>query len=175
MFDWSGVYFKKVVHAEGIWIGAGYSIFMCSMATGRFIADGVVTRIGLKKMLQLNGALTAAGLLLAVCFPSLLFAMSGFLMVGFGISSVVPLVYSAAGKSKTLSPGTAIATVSSIGFIGFLVGPPLIGIIAGATNLRVSFIVIAVMGVCVTVLSGFIKNSPEMQQSPDAKTTSGDL
>jgi MFS family permease len=85
--------------------------------------------------------------------------MLGFSMVGFGISSVVPLVYSAAGRSKILSPGTAIATVSSIGFIGFLVGPPLIGIIAGTFDLRISFFVIAIMGVCVTLISRFIKEN----------------
>ena len=159
MFDWSGVYFKKVVLAQENWIGAGYSIFMCSMAAGRFIADTIVARLGLKRMLQINGILTATGLLIAVFFPALATAMLGFSMVGFGISSVVPLVYSAAGRSKILSPGTAIATVSSIGFIGFLVGPPLIGIIAGAFDLRISFFVIAIMGVCVTLISGFIKEN----------------
>jgi MFS family permease len=157
MFDWSGVYFKKVVLAKENWIGAGYSIFMCSMAAGRFVADKLVARSGLKRMLQINGILTATGLIISVCFPALATAMLGFSMVGFGISSVVPLVYSAAGKSKILSPGTAIATVSSIGFIGFLVGPPLIGIIAGAFDLRIAFVVIAMMGVCVTLISRFIK------------------
>jgi MFS family permease len=157
MFDWSGVYFKKVVLAQGNWMGAGYAIFMCSMATGRFIADKLVARLGLKRMLQINGVMTATGLLISVFFPTLVTAMIGFSMVGFGISSVVPLVYSAAGKSKILSPGTAIATVSSIGFIGFLVGPPVIGVIAGAFDLRISFFVIAMMGVCVTLIARFVR------------------
>ncbi len=157
MFDWSGVYFKKVVLAKENWMGAGYAIFMCSMAAGRFIADKLVARLGLKQMLQINGVLTATGLLISVFFPTLVTAMIGFSMVGFGISSVVPLVYSAAGKSKILSPGTAIATVSSIGFIGFLVGPPVIGLIAGAFDLRISFFVIAMMGVCVTLISRFVR------------------
>ena len=74
----------------------------------------------------------------------------GFMVVGFGVSSVVPLVYSAAGKSKVMSPGMALAAVSTIGFLGFLFGPPLIGLVAGATSLRVSYSLIAVMGLCVT-------------------------
>ncbi|MBC8052684.1 MAG: MFS transporter [Sphingobacteriaceae bacterium] len=157
MFDWSGVYFKKVVMAKDNWIGMGYTVFMCTMAGGRFFADRLVTNFGLKRILQVNGVLTAFGLLLAVVFPTLTFALVGFFLVGFGVSSIVPLIYSAAGKSKKVSPGIAIATVSTIGFVGFLIGPPLIGIIAGAFNLRVSFILIAAMSLCVTLLSAFIK------------------
>jgi MFS family permease len=153
MFDWSVIYFKKVVLAEQAWIGAGYTAFMLTMATGRFIADWFAHRFGLKRTLQISGSLTAVGLIIAVLFPYLPTAIGGFLLVGFGVSSVVPMVYSAAGKSKTMSPGVALAAVSTIGFIGFLVGPPIIGFIAGASSLRASFTLIACMGVSVVVLS----------------------
>ena len=157
MFDWSGVYFKKVVLAEKGMIGAGYTAFMCTMATGRFLADGFVSRFGLKRTLQASGVLIATGLLTAVAFPHLVTAIIGFLLVGFGVSSVVPLVYSAAGRSKVLSAGVALAAVSSIGFLGFLIGPPLIGIVAGASSLRVSFTIIALMGLSVALISSKLK------------------
>lgn len=157
MFDWSGVYFKKVILAEKAFIGVGYTAFMCTMATGRFIADWFASRFGLKRTLQLSGTLTATGLLTAVALPHLITAIIGFLLVGFGVSSVVPLVYSAAGKSKVLSAGVALAAVSSIGFLGFLIGPPLIGIVAGATSLRVSLSIIAIMGLCVALIATKIK------------------
>ncbi|TXK26204.1 MFS transporter [Pontibacter qinzhouensis] len=153
MFDWSGVYFKKVVMAEKAWIGAGYTAFMCTMASGRFMADRVASRIGLRKILQASGILIALGLLIAVVFPYLWSSILGFLLVGFGVSSVVPLVYSAAGKSKVMSPGMALAAVSTIGFLGFLLGPPVIGLVAGASSLRLSFTIIAVMGLCVTIVA----------------------
>ena len=127
------------------------------MALGRFAADWFAARFGLKQTLQLSGLLTASGLLVAVIFPHLYTAMLGFLLVGFGVSSVVPMVYSVAGKSKTMSPGMALAAVSTIGFVGFLVGPPVIGFIAGAFSLRISFILIAVMGLCVTGISSKVK------------------
>jgi MFS family permease len=157
MFDWSGVYFKKVVMAKEAWLGAGLTAFMSTMALGRFFADALTLRIGTKKILQLSGVLTASGLLLAVLFPNLVTAIIGFLFVGFGVSSVVPLVYSAAGRSKVMSPGVALAAVSTIGFLGFLSGPPLIGIIAGFTSLRISFTVIAMMGLFIAVMSGKLK------------------
>ncbi|WP_187262984.1 MFS transporter [Pontibacter beigongshangensis] len=153
MFDWSGVYFKKVVMAEKAWIGAGYTAFMCTMASGRFVADRIAARVGLRRILQWSGILIALGLMIAVLFPYLWSSILGFLLVGFGVSSVVPLVYSAAGKSTVMSPGMALAAVSTIGFLGFLLGPPVIGLVAGATSLRVSFTIIAVMGLCVTLVA----------------------
>jgi MFS family permease len=153
MFDWSVIYFKKVVLAQNAWMGAGYTAFMLTMATGRFIADKFAHRFGLKRTLQISGMLTASGLLIAVVFPYLSTALLGFLLVGFGVSSVVPLVYSAAGRSKTMSPGVALAAVSTIGFMGFLIGPPVIGFVAGIATLRASFTLIAAMGVCVTIFA----------------------
>lgn len=153
MFDWSGVYFQKVVQADKAWVGAGYTAFMATMASGRFVADWFTGKFGLKRTLQLSGILIAGGLLIAVLLPTLVTALIGFLLVGAGVSSVIPLVYSAAGKSKVLSPGVALAAVSTIGFLGFLMGPPLIGLVAGATSLRISFSIIAVMGLLVSVFS----------------------
>jgi MFS family permease len=83
--------------------------------------------------------------------------MIGFFLVGFGVSSIVPLVYSAAGRSKVMSAGVAIAAVSTIGFFGFLIGPPLIGMIAGISSLRISFVVIAAMGLSVSIIATFKK------------------
>lgn len=154
MFDWSGIYFQKVVGAEQSWIGAGFTAFMLTMAAGRFVADWVAHRIGFKKTLQLSGVLIATGLGISVLFPYLVSAIAGFLLVGFGVSSVVPLVYSEAGKSKTLSPSMALAAVSSIGFLGFLIGPPLIGLVAGFSGLKTSFMIIAVMGLVVALMAG---------------------
>src|SRR5690606_1715582 len=133
MFDWSGVYFKKVIHAPDGVAGIGYAAFMSTMASFRFVADWLTTLLGPRKVLQLSGTLTAAGLLIAVLLPYFATAIFGFLLVGAGVSSVVPLVYSAAGRSKKLAPGMALATVSTIGYLGFLIGPPLIGFVAEAS------------------------------------------
>lgn len=157
MFDWSGVYFQKVVKVPASLITLGYVAFMSSMAAGRFIADWSVTKFGVKPMLQFSGIVITTGLLTAVIFPFLIPATIGFLLVGMGVSSVVPLVYGLAGKSKTMQPGVALAAVSTIGFLGFLVGPPLIGFIAGASDLRWSFTVIAMIGMGTTILAGKVK------------------
>nr|WP_322624677.1 MFS transporter [uncultured Flavobacterium sp.] len=153
MFDWTTIYFRKVILAKGAMEGAGYTAGMCMMATGRFIADGFSARFGLKRTLQVSGFLSLAGLTMVITLPYLVPAIIGFMLVGAGISSVVPLVYSAAGKSTTMAPGPAIAAVSTISFLGFLVGPPVIGFLAEAFNLRLAFIFVAVMALCVIVFT----------------------
>lgn len=152
MFDWSGIYFQKVVKADKDWIGAGYTTFMCAMATGRFVADWVANRLKFQKTVLFSGLLIASGLAVAVLFPFLGTAIAGFVLVGFGVSSIIPLVYSEAGKSSSVPAGMALTAVSSIGFLGFLLGPPVIGVIAGASSLRVSFAFIALMGILITVI-----------------------
>jgi len=134
-------------------VGVGFTAFMSTMASGRFIADKFAHRYGLKRTLQISGSLTTAGLLIAVFLPYFYTTIAGFLLVGVGVCSVVPMIYSAAGKSKNTSPGVAITIVSTIGFVGFLVGPPVIGFIASLATLRASFLLIALMGASVVALS----------------------
>ncbi|MFN3667206.1 MAG: MFS transporter [Sediminibacterium sp.] len=157
MFDWSGVYFQKVVEAPKEMVTLGYTVFMATMATGRFLGDKLVTRFGIQRMLQVSGIVISSGLAVAVLFPTIVFATTGFFLVGLGVSSVVPLVYSSAGKSKTMAPGVALAAVSTIGFLGFLIGPPLIGFIAELAGLRWSFTIIAIIGFSTTITATVMK------------------
>ena len=158
MFDWSGIYFSKVVQVDPQLTGIGYTTFMIAMAATRFLADGLSNRFGLRIILQMSGLLTTIGLLLSVLFPSMIPSLMGFFIVGIGVSSVVPMVYSAAGKSNTLSAGAALTAVSSLGFMGFLIGPPIIGFIAEASSLRISFLAITVMSLSVVVLASAMPN-----------------
>jgi MFS family permease len=153
MFDWSGVYFSKQVHAPKELSTLGYVAFMSTMASGRFMGDWLAGKLGKTRMIELSGLVIAVGLLLAVIFPYVVTATIGFLFVGLGVSSVVPLVYGTAGKSKRMSPGMALAAVSTIGYFGFLFGPPLIGFIAQASSLRWSFSIIALLGFSTTLIA----------------------
>jgi MFS family permease len=157
MTDWSGVYFKKIVSAPPAYITLGYVAYSGTMATGRFLGDWCATKFGVNRMLQVSGTLIASGLLLAVFFPSLIMATFGFFLVGFGVSSVVPIAYGLAGKSTTMTPGMALSAVSTIGFLGFFIGPPMIGFIAQASSLRWSFALIALLGMGTSLLASRVK------------------
>ncbi|MFM2362974.1 MAG: hypothetical protein RLZZ316_1876, partial [Bacteroidota bacterium] len=147
----------QVVKAEGSLVSLGYASFMIMMATGRFVGDWLAQRYSRKKMVQLSGILIFAGMLIAVLFPNLITATIGFLIVGFGVSSIIPMVYSTAGKATHVASGIAIATVSSIGFLGFLMGPPLIGYIAELAGLQYSFVVIAILGLGISLMVSRVK------------------
>lgn len=157
MFDWSGVYFKKVIQSDPSLIALGYVAFMGTMAAGRFITDKVAARYTKVEVIQVSGILIFIGLSLAVLFPSVGVATAGFLLVGLGVASIIPLSYSIAGRSKLYSPSVALALVSTISFFGFLLGPPMIGFIAELFNLKVSFALIAVAGLGITILSSVRK------------------
>ena len=157
MFDWSGIYFEKIVGAPKDLTRLGYVAFMFTMTAGRFTADWLVTKFGIHRILQMSGLFIITGMTLAIAFPYIGTATAGFLLVGIGTSSVVPMVYSLAGKSKTMLPGAALAAVSSIGFLGFLIGPPVIGFISELSNLRVSFGLIAILGLGTTIMAGKLK------------------
>jgi len=155
--DSSGIYFRDIVKTPPHLVTLCYTAFMAMMATGRFVGDRLVTKFGVKRVLQLSGCLIVTGLLTAILIPNLYMTTAGFLLTGFGVSSVVPLTYGLAGKSHTMSAGMAIAAVSTIGYLGFLFGPPVIGYIAKTANLRYSFALIAVFGFCVIILASKVK------------------
>ncbi len=152
MFDWSGVYFKDIVGAQGAWTSLGYACFMFMMTAGRFVGDKIVAKTGKKKIMQFNGLLIATGLLIAVFFPYIPTAAFGFLLVGFGVSTNIPNVYSMVGQQQKMSPSAALAAIASISYLGFLLGPPLIGYISEILNLRISYALIAVFGVMISIM-----------------------
>jgi MFS family permease len=157
MFDWSGIYFKDVVKAEGPLRVLGYASFMVMMATGRFLGDSFIRRFGRRKVLIISGCLISIGLYSTVLLPYLIPSTAAFMIVGLGVSSVVPAIYGIAGRNPNVPPGIALQTVSSVSFLGFMVGPPVIGYVAQATSLRISFAIIGIFGLGIAFLVSRIK------------------
>jgi MFS family permease len=157
MFDWSGVYFKDIIKAPGALVVLGYTTFMISMASGRFLSDISVKKYGARKVLMVSGIVISSGLYMAVLFPYLIPCMIAFTMVGFGVSNVVPIIISVAGNNDKVPTSIALTIVSSISFLGFLIGPPLIGFIAELTSLKYSFAIIGVFGIFITILVSRLK------------------
>jgi MFS family permease len=147
MFDWSGVFFQDVAKVSNELRTVGYISFMACMTTGRMFADKLITYWGARKQLMLSGLLVTIGLIIAVSVPSLIVSAIGFMFVGFGVSSVIPTIYGSVGKSA--APGQAsiaLASVSSVGFFGFLIGPPIIGFLSQGIGLRWAFLTVALLG-----------------------------
>jgi len=152
MFDWSGVYFKEIIKAPGALVVLGYTTFMISMASGRFLSDFLVARYGARKVLIISGLVISTGLYTAVLLPYIIPCTIAFMLVGFGVSNVVPIIFNVAGNNENVPTGIALTIVTSISFLGFLMGPPLIGYIAELTSLKHSFAIIGIFGVLVSLL-----------------------
>lgn len=151
MFDWSGIYFQQVVEVEIF--TAGYLIFMTTMALSRFFSDKIIGKIGMPATFVNSSLLIFSGVSLAIIFPYFWIAMIGFSLVGLGTAAVIPMVYTLAGASKKYSPGLAISIVVTFGMVGMLIGPPVIGYIAHAFNLKISFILFAFSGLMLIPIS----------------------
>ena len=157
MFDWSGVYFKDIVKAPGPLVILGYTSFMIMMASGRFLGDSLINKFGRERVMQISGVMISAGLFTAVFLPYLIPCTIAFMAVGLGVATIVPTVYSLAGKNPTVPPGEALTIVSSVSFLGFLMGPPVIGHIAETFGLQFSFAFIGIFGVLIAFMVSKIR------------------
>ncbi|MDM1348286.1 MFS transporter [Myroides marinus] len=156
MTDWSSEYMKHVTLAPIQLVGYGLTAYMFAMASGRFISDFTVRRFGEQKTLLFCGILLFIGLGASVLFPSVYSTIISFMIVGLGVSAVVPMCYNLAGHNKSMAPQQALTLVTSIGFIGFFLGPPVIGFIAQHSSLKTAFAIVALFGLAISVLSRFI-------------------
>ena len=158
MFDWSGLYFQDIVKVSNEWRTTGYVCFMASMTTGRMFSDNLINYWGARKQLILSGLLVTFGIVVAVSYPHLIVSSIGFMLVGFGASSVIPTIYGTVGRTTEPSKvSIALASVSSVGFFGFLIGPPIIGFLSQAIGLRWAFLTISLLGIMTAIRAHQLK------------------
>lgn len=159
MYDWSAIYFEKAVHSTKPTATAAFVVYMVAMTASRFVGDKLVNRFGVKTILHYSGVLITAGLFLAVAFPYIMVAGAGFIFIGLGVACIIPLVFSMAGKSENLSSTSALASISTVGYLGFLMVPPLVGFVAEAAGMRVAFALIGLLASAMIWLVSTIKES----------------
>ena len=135
MADWGGLYLRQDLGASAALGALAYSFFTAGMTAGRIVGDWINHRIGAVALLRWGALLTGVplGAVLLIGQPAA--ALIGLFLVGLGVSNGVPLMFSAAGRQPDTPPGPGIAAVSSMGSLGFLAGPPVIGFVADAISL----------------------------------------
>jgi len=150
--DWSTVYLKETIRATPFLTALGFAAFSMAMATGRFMGDGLMARLGSLKVLRYGITLSLAGLVL-VLVPQPWVVITGFGLTGLGYSCVVPVIFSAASKAPDVSPAQGIASVATISFLGFMVGPVTIGAVGEYLGLAAGFVLIIVLAALALVLT----------------------
>ncbi|MBD3589696.1 MFS transporter [Bacteroides sp. GM023] len=164
MFDWSAVYFESVVHVPKS-LQIGFLVFMVMMATGRFLTNYAYQLWGKKRVLQLAGSFICIGFFVSALLGGVFESMAmkviinslGFMLVGLGISCIVPTLYSFVGAKSKTPVSIALTILSSISFIGSLIAPLLIGAISQAFDIRVAYMIIGILGGCIVFIVSFTK------------------
>ena len=155
MADWSAVYLSSSLGAGTTTAAAAFAAFSMMMAAGRFAGDRLVARLGGDAVVRAGGALAAAGLGLTLLIGHPLVAVLGFPLVGAGLSCVFPIVLSAAAGTPGMPPSVSIAAVCTVGYVGFLVGPPAIGGLAELLGLPTALgLVVALCALIAALGSG---------------------
>lgn len=147
--NWASVYLSGSLGATGAVPGLGYVGFALAMVTVRLAGNRLLGRFRPDRLLPVLALVATVGFATALLLDRPFAAIVGFGCLGLGLASVVPAVFSAAGRLPGLHPGTAVATVSAVGWAGFVIGPPVIGHVAELTSLPTA------LGL-LPVLTGFV-------------------
>jgi MFS family permease len=153
MFDWAAVYLRRELSASEATAALAPSFFSAAMAAGRLGGDQLTARVRAPVIARLCAVVAAVGIGAIIVAPNPALVFGGLVGVGLGLSVLVPLAFSAAGRSTQMPPGTAIAAVATVGYFAFLVGPPTIGLVAEQVTLRGSFVLLLVLLGLIAVLA----------------------
>ncbi|HYP13268.1 MAG TPA: MFS transporter [Bryobacteraceae bacterium] len=171
--DWTAIYLRDYMQAGPALAAAGYAVFSGTMAIGRLSGDWLTDRLGPERIVRWGSLLAALGLTLALLAPRLELALCGFGAVGLGLAAIIPNVFGAGGRAEGMSAGAGIAAVTTTGYFGFLIGPPLIGWVAEATALRISLFLLVVLCVAASALAGAVRPRPNQQLHPAPAVSGG--
>lgn len=157
MADWSAIYLRDEVGVPPKWAPIGFAIFSIAMVATR-LSGGWINRLAAPhKVARVAGLVGCGGMVMAILSPAIWGTLVGFVLFGMGLALMFPMAFSRAANDPDIPQGQALAGVATLGYGGILLGPPVMGFIASATSLTVSFAVLAAMALMITVLAGALK------------------
>lgn len=163
--DWSAKLVRDDLAGTAALGAAAYAVFSVAMGSGRLLTDRLWARWGAGGLLRRSGALAALGFAAGLVAGTVPAAIAGFVALGLGLAGVIPTLFRAGADHPGVSTGPALAAVSSLGYLGFLAGPPMIGAIAQLTSLRLACGVLVLAGVVVLMLAPFAGAHPRRERA----------
>ncbi|WP_404541031.1 MFS transporter [Dyella agri] len=157
MLDWSALLLRDFHGFPSASAGIGYAVFSVAMALGRLTGDRVVARFGPVPTVRFGACVAAAGFMLAALSAWSWGALTGFVLVGLGAANIVPVMFGAAGRLPGSSPGIALATVTTLGYLGLLCGPALVGFVAHASSLPLALAGVGAMLLLTAALAKLVR------------------
>lgn len=168
LLEWSGLLITGtglVSEAQG---GVGYMLFAIAMTVGRLTGDAVTARLGDRATLFWSGIVAVAGFVALLTAPVATLAMGGFLLIGFGASNIVPVLFRKAGAQTVMPSALAISAMTTAGYAGVLAGPAVIGFVSAAIGLHNAFWMLALLFCLVPLTARFVAgaSTEERSQTP---------
>ncbi|GAA3600702.1 MFS transporter [Kineosporia mesophila] len=170
--SWATLYIGDSLGAPAAIATLGYIALVGAQFVGRLFGDRLVDRFGQRVIARSGGAFAAAGMGLALAFPSVGGTVLGFAAAGFGVATLVPAAMHEADELPGLRPGTGLTIVSWLMRLGFLLSPPVVGAVADATSLRAGLLVVPVVGLIVVLTAGVLSQRPNRPHAPGETTPS---
>ncbi len=165
MLDWSAEFLRSALHYEAALAGIGYALFSIAMAGGRLTGDRLIQRFGSLAVFQVGSLVAAGGFLVVVTSSWGYGELLGFCLIGIGAANIVPILFSTSGRLPATSPSYALSVVTTVGYLGMLIGPACIGFIAQATSLSLALGGIALLLAAVGLKGGgVLLASPAISQ-----------
>ena len=156
IMDWGGVFLTTVRHFDMALAGTGFTVFSAAMLTMRLLGDWTVQKLGQERVVIGGSLLAVAGFLLIIFAPTVVLLYLGFFFIGVGCANVVPVFFSLLGKQHVMPISLAVPAVSTLGYLGILMGPAAIGFIAHQTSLYAAFTLLAALVLLQAVIAAYV-------------------
>ena len=151
--DWSAIFLKSVASLNDGNAALGFTVFSVCMFSMRLLGDRISFILGPTTAARYSGLVALTGSIILLVSDSFLLLLLGFGLIGLGIAVIIPLAFSRAGNDETISQGTAIASIATLGYGGMLLGPLFLGLIAEITSIKTSFLILPIMAFFIFILS----------------------
>jgi MFS family permease len=157
--DWSAILLRGRFALDASTAALGYALYSAGMALSRLIGDWARLKLGAVTLVRASALLTAIGIAVAVSIPSPVAAIAAFAIAGIGVGNIAPILFAGGGRLEPAAPGRGIAAVTTLGYSGFLAGPPLIGFAAELTNLSFALALTALAALIVAAAAGAVRSA----------------
>ena len=160
--DWSAIFLKSVASLNDGNAALGFTVFSVCMFSMRLLGDRISFILGPATAARYSGIVALTGSIILLVSDSFLLLLLGFGLIGLGIAVIIPLAFSRAGNDETISQGTAIASIATLGYGGMLLGPLFLGLIAEITSIKTSFLILPIMAFFIFILSKHLSIKSEV-------------
>ncbi len=159
MADWSAVFLVTTTNVTDAQAALGYTVYSVAMVCTRLSGDRIIKVLGPVKSTRIAGICAASGIALAIISGQYELALLGFFLMGVGYAVVMPIAFSRAANDPSMNAGSAIASVSTLGYGGMLLGPPIIGMISSITSINIAFAGLAILALVIFGLANAVKQT----------------